>query len=673
MQLSIISITCAQNFNLHLFFDLFAFFNINSSLMQFLSVVCLLVLLIHQCISEEYLYHLPLPKIISEGAKQYQNQNWQQTIHYLETALSYNLVFINKTNKCINEYRIKSARCDFDVCLMPNYMEIYEDIMYYNFMTHCLGRSLRSGEYFNGIAYNSGHSEVDEDMLHSGVIYDYLFYCYYKIFKNEDALSALRTYSYYSPDSKDVIKNLEFLQNKADVNNIPQRPELLAFNLFINGNKAYDDQNWELAVHYFEQSLTNLTSSINSCKLACTDSTANVTQFLEFVSQVKTFRYMNILECMLRCHDSNIFIGNRINLYYIVLELLHYSLYKINLTEEAIKTANTLKFIKPDDKVTDNYLEHYQFELEEVNETIMIREEIEHVFRQKSSMTNLLSELKVSHKKTEVLNIKTDYSNPLYEDVKLYSRGKSFKNAYMLNFAADSKAERVVIDGLASKDECAKLVSLADMLAIYGDGYSSKPQGEDSSPHTSFERFAGVSINLAVQAYEKGQVGKDLVMLYLEIAERSRYFVETYFNLNSTLYFDYTHLVCRSAKKDKNQDARNDLSHPVHADNCILMKNGSCERIPPAYTSRDYSALVYLSENFEGGEFFFANRETQKPEHLLKADRCGRMCGFSAGAENLHGVLPVKKGQRCAVALWFTLDKNYSEDRIQVYKRINGK
>jgi hypothetical protein len=31
-----------------------------------------------------------------------------------------------------------------------------------------------------------------------------------------------------------------------------------------------------------------------------------------------------------------------------------------------------------------------------------------------------------------------------------------------------------------------------------------------------------------------------------------------------------------------------------------------CEKLPPAYTWRDYSAIIYLNNDFEGGEFIFA-------------------------------------------------------------------
>jgi hypothetical protein len=39
------------------------------------------------------------------------------------------------------------------------------------------------------------------------------------------------------------------------------------------------------------------------------------------------------------------------------------------------------------------------------------------------------------------------------------------------------------------------------------------------------------------------------------------------------------------------------------------------------------------------------------------------MVTFSAGVENLHGVLGIKEGTRCALALWFTLDKRYDEQQ----------
>lgn len=106
---------------------------------------------------------------------------------------------------------------------------------------------------------------------------------------------------------------------------------------------------------------------------------------------------------------------------------------------------------------------------------------------------------------------------------------------------------------------------------------------------------------------------------------------------------------------------RDDLSHEIHADNCIIKYDGQCIQDNAAYTWRDYSAILYLNENFDGGEFFFAGDRAGRNVQSVVSPRCGRMVAFSAGSENLHGVRAVHYGRRCAVALWFTQDEGYLE------------
>lgn len=42
-----------------------------------------------------------------------------------------------------------------------------------------------------------------------------------------------------------------------------------------------------------------------------------------------------------------------------------------------------------------------------------------------------------------------------------------------------------------------------------------------------------------------------------------------------------------------------DMSHVVHVDNCILHSPTQCYKRPPAYTFRDYSAIIYLNQDFQ--------------------------------------------------------------------------
>lgn len=85
----------------------------------------------------------------------------------------------------------------------------------------------------------------------------------------------------------------------------------------------------------------------------------------------------------------------------------------------------------------------------------------------------------------------------------------------------------------------------------------------------------------------------------------------------------------------------------------------------PAYTYRDYSAILYLNGDFDGGNFYFTELDAKTVTAEVQP-QCGRAVGFSSGTENPHGVKAVTRGQRCAIALWFTLDARHSErDRVQ--------
>ncbi|CAB1324609.1 unnamed protein product [Coregonus sp. 'balchen'] len=199
-------------------------------------------------------------------------------------------------------------------------------------------------------------------------------------------------------------------------------------------------------------------------------------------------------------------------------------------------------------------------------------------------------------------------------------------------------------------------VLLDDTVTMAGDGYRGK-----MSPHTPNERFEGATVLKTLQ----GRVPLRSARLFYDVSERARRIIESYFLLNSTLHFSYTHLVCRTAITGQ-QDHRNDLSHPIHADNCLLDPEANeCWKEPPAYTYRDYSALLYLNGDFEGGEFIFTEMDAKTVTAQVKPN-CGRMVGFSSGGENPHGVRAVTRGQRCAVALWFTLDPLFRElERLQ--------
>ncbi|KAG7230705.1 hypothetical protein INR49_019518 [Caranx melampygus] len=243
------------------------------------------------------------------------------------------------------------------------------------------------------------------------------------------------------------------------------------------------------------------------------------------------------------------------------------------------------------------------------------------------------------------------------------------------NSAALNGTQRVLLDHVISEEECAELRHLAHTVTMAGDGYRggclhTLPMKNLKEPLCS--KPSRVFVCSSLQYGYEGRVPMRSARLFYDISERARRIIESYFMLNSTLHFSYTHLVCRTAITGQ-QDHRNDLSHPIHADNCLLDPEANeCWKEPPAYTYRDYSALLYLNGDFEGGEFIFTEMDAKTVTASVKP-RCGRMVGFSSGGENPHGVKAVTSGQRCAVALWFTLDPLFRElERLQADEVIQA-
>ncbi|XP_077382051.1 prolyl 3-hydroxylase 3 [Festucalex cinctus] len=222
---------------------------------------------------------------------------------------------------------------------------------------------------------------------------------------------------------------------------------------------------------------------------------------------------------------------------------------------------------------------------------------------------------------------------------------------------------RVVLDGVMTDKECERMLQLAAAVASAGDGYRGR-----RSPHTPHETLDGLTLLRAVKLAQDGLVNQTDAKLLHELGERARLLLHSYFRSPSGLFVAFAHLVCRNAIEG-DQEGRMDLSHPVHVDNCLLEPDTrQCWKEPPAFVHRDLSAVLYLNDNFDGGELIFTNRDAKTVTARVKPT-CGRLVGFSSGPINPHGVAAVTKGRRCALALWFTKDKLYRDvEREEVEK-----
>lgn len=91
---------------------------------------------------------------------------------------------------------------------------------------------------------------------------------------------------------------------------------------------------------------------------------------------------------------------------------------------------------------------------------------------------------------------------------------------------------------------------------------------------------------------------------------------------------------------------------PPHTDNSN--PDGSAHSTP----WRDFSSIVYLNDDYEGGELYFTAQD-----QVLKPRR-GMLVAFSAGYHHEHGVLKVTRGRRITMPAFYTFDKRKADQHV---------
>uniref|UniRef100_A0A673A5H5 procollagen-proline 3-dioxygenase n=1 Tax=Sphaeramia orbicularis TaxID=375764 RepID=A0A673A5H5_9TELE len=443
--------------------------------------------------------------------------------------------------------------------------------------------------------------------------YNYLQVAYFKINKLDKAVAAANTFFQANPDHMEMKQNLDYYRMMAgvqeeDFKDLEIRPHMADFLL---GKRYYSDDSFGLAAEHFEAAVDKYFTADKECRVLCEGAYNydgyNYMEYRADLFQAMTDHYTQVLNCKQRC-SVELATNAGIKLFEDFLpshfNYLQFSYYNSEKYEKAIECAKTFLLFRPNDEVMNQNLAYYSVVLgEDKAETISARQ-----VRYMVTMTS------------KQLN----------------------------------GSKRVLLDGVISDDECRELHRLSNAAALKGDGYRGRP-----SPHSPSEMFQGVTVLKAVKLGQEGTVPLKSARLFFDLSEKVRKVLESYFRVD-TLYFSYSHLVCRSAIDEK-QEERTDLSHPVHVDNCLLVSEmNECIKEPPAYTHRDYSAILYLNDDFEGGDFIFTELDAKTVTAEVRP-QCGRVVGFGSGKENPHGVRAVTKGQRCAVALWFTLDPTHEE------------
>lgn len=448
--------------------------------------------------------------------------------------------------------------------------------------------------------------------------YNYLQVAYFKINKLEKAVAAAHTFFVGNPEHMEMRQNLDYYQTmsgvkEADFKDLEAKPHMHEFRL---GVRLYSEEQPQEAVPHLEAALREYFVAAEECRALCEGpydyDGYNYLEYNADLFQAITDHYIQVLSCKQNCvtelasHPSREkpfedFLPSHYN-------YLQFAYYNIGNYTQAIECAKTYLLFFPNDEVMSQNLAYYTAMLgEEQARSIGPRESAQE-YRQRSLLEKellffaydvfgipfvdpdswtpvevipkRLQEKQKSERETaarisqEIGNLMKEIETLVEEKTKesldvsrltreggplLYDGIRLTMNSKVLN-----GSQRVVMDGVISDEECQELQRLTNAAATSGDGYRGQ-----TSPHTPSEKFYGVTVFKALKLGQEGKVPLQSAHLYYNVTEKVRRVMESYFRLDTPLYFSYSHLVCRTAIEEA-QAERKDGSHPVHVDNCIL-------------------------------------------------------------------------------------------------------
>uniref|UniRef100_A0A8C5MTQ6 procollagen-proline 3-dioxygenase n=1 Tax=Leptobrachium leishanense TaxID=445787 RepID=A0A8C5MTQ6_9ANUR len=653
----------------------------------------------------------PYDYLYDTGVEAYQRGDWSSVILAMEKAL--------RNRELIRRHRIGCrTQCanQSDFSGQPAGWGPVQDLSFFRRVmsrAECLKRCEQ--DRMGGPSSSFQAAEEMELEFKKRTPYNYLQVAYFKIHKIDKAVAAAHTFYVVNPDHMEMRQNLEYYKmmagvKESDFRDLEAKLHMQEFRMGVN---HYSEDEFAPSIAHFEKALENYFAADLECRSLCEGpydyEGYNYMDYNADLFQSITDHYVQTMSCRQSCvNELATHPGREKPIEDFLPSHYHYLQFAYHTTEnytQAIECAKTHLLFYPEDEVMNQNLAYYSAVLGEDKASLIPPRENVKQYIQRSLLEKQLlffaydnfgiafvdpdtwtpenvmpKRLREKQKvERETAARITEEIGNLMKEIETLVEEKTKDNldfsrtavreggpvlfdgvSVVMNSMALNGSQRVVADGLISEEECRDLLRLSNAAASGGDGYRGA-----TSPHTPNEKFYGVTVYKALKLGQERKVPLKSAYLYYNVTDKVRRVMESYFRLDTPLYFSYSHLVCRSAIEDK-QKERKDLSHPVHVDNCILNSEALvCVKEHPAYTFRDYSAILYLNGDFEGGNFYFTELDAITVTAEVRP-QCGRMVGFSAGAENPHGVKAVTKGQRCAVALWFTLDPRHNErERVQ--------
>ncbi|XP_015282911.1 PREDICTED: cartilage-associated protein [Gekko japonicus] len=323
---------------------------------------------------------MPLESAYRYGLDQYSNENWPESVNYLEVSLRLHRLLRDSEAFChINCSTVRMEEeeeeeeeeggaaagvgaGDSQGHLPPGRFQGFPELRYFGDLlrrAQCLKRCKQGLPAFR---QSQPSREVLEEFQRREP-YKFLQYAYFKANNFPKAIAAAHTFLLKHPDDEMMKRNMAYYKSMPDAEDYIKDLESKSYEtLFIRAVRAYNGENWRTSITDMELALPEFFKAYDDCLAAC-EVSREITDFKEFYLSIAD-HYIQVLECKLKCEtDLTPVIGGYMVEKFVatMYHYLQFAYYKLNDLKNAAPCVTSYMLFDQKDEVMKQNLVYYQY------------------------------------------------------------------------------------------------------------------------------------------------------------------------------------------------------------------------------------------------------------------------------------------------------------------------
>ncbi|KAM3597672.1 uncharacterized protein V6R79_007858 [Siganus canaliculatus] len=297
---------------------------------------------------------MPLDTTYGYALDQYAEQNWAQSIKFLELSLRLHRLLRDSEAFCSRN--CSSVSRDNDTLFAESSLRVVRHIL---LRAACLKKCKADFPVFK-LSYP--RRDVLET-FEKRIPYRYIQYAHYQMNNLEKAVAATHTFLKKNPSDPALTKNLNYYKTLFDVEEyLIDHEEQPYESVFLKSVTLYNSGDFSNSARNMEQAITQYFEVYSSCLAGC-EGSYEILEYKDFYPTLADL-FTDVLKCKVKCEENlmpsvgGFFVEKFVATMY---HYLQFSYYKLNDVKNAAPCAASYMLFDPKDQVMQQNVDYYRF------------------------------------------------------------------------------------------------------------------------------------------------------------------------------------------------------------------------------------------------------------------------------------------------------------------------